>query len=240
MFFVVNLDKILYNDDMLGQTADSYKSIISFVSGFVVIIEPIFNFDRYKDFKRNMRKFEALTAENLKNVYSMKDTRRKILRKLTKIFMMFVVIAILCETHHGVRAMFVDQTRNIYLTTMVITIILYNKVWFIVYHMLVIEEYLVIIKNTMKIISQDLVDNSRLQSVAYDKIIHSKYLTVIKMYKQVQRLVGIFNSLGAAQLTVFLAIKLFLTGDFYWIALVTMHNRINMNVTFGMRWNARK
>ena len=233
IFFIVNRDKIVYKDDLWGKTADYYKSFISFISAFIIIVEPIFNYHNYKTFQEQIKLFAALLNEHFGNLIYVEEMQKKIVHKLRKIILVFVIIYAACESNNFYRSMFIEQTRNIYLTFLIITIILYAKVCFIVHCLLIIEECLVILIKAMKFINKELENNERMNSKVYDKIIHEKYSAVIKLYNLVQKMVAIFNDIGVPQLVILLAIKLYLMGDFYWISLVTMHNRIRMTVSYG-------
>lgn len=231
--FIVNRDKIVYRDDLWGRTADYYKSIISFTSAFVIVVEPIFNYRGYKTFYEKLKLFNSLLSENFENLADVKKIQKEILKKLRKIIVTFVAIYAICESNHFYRSMNIEQTRNIYLSFLIITIVLYTKVWFIVHHLLIIDECLVILIKAMKFINHEIENNDRMDSKVYNQMTHDKYLAVIKLYKLVQKMVGIFNDVGFSQLVILLAIKLYLMGDFYWISLVTMHNRIRMAVTYS-------
>lgn len=233
IFFIINRDQIVYRDDLWGRTADYYKAFISFSSAFVIILEPMFNYRGYKAFYEKLKLFNSLLSDNFENLVDVRKIQKGILKKLRKIIVSFVIIYAFCEANHFYRSMNIEQTRNIYLTFFIITIILYTKVWFIVHHLLIIDECLVILIKAMKFINQEIENNDRMNSKVYNKMTHDKYLAVIKLYKLVQKMVGIFNDVGFPQLVILLAIKLYLMGDFYWISLVTMHNRIRMAVTYG-------
>ena len=233
IFFLINRDKIVYRDDLWGKTADYYKSMISFTSAFVIVVEPMFNYHNYKAFQERLKFFHILLNEKFENLADVKKIQNEIMRKLRNIIVSFVVFYIQCEMNHFYRSMNIEQTRNIYLSFFIITIVLYAKVWFIVHRLLIINECLVILIKAMKFINEELANNDKLDSKVFNKMIHDKYLAVIKLYKLVQKMVGIFNDLGFPQLVILLAIKLYLMGDFYWISLVTMHNRIRMAVTYS-------
>ncbi|CAG9802010.1 unnamed protein product [Chironomus riparius] len=234
IFFFINRDKIVYRDDLWGKTADYYKSMISFTSAFVIVVEPMFNYHNYKAFQERLKSFHKLLNEKIENLADVKKIQNEIMRKLRNIIVSFMVIYILCEINNFYRSMKIEQTRNIYFCFFIITILLYSKVWFIVHRLLIINECLVILIKAMQFINQELANNDKLDSKVYNKMIHDKYLAVINLYKLVQKMVGIFNDLGFPQLVILLAIKLYLMGDFYWISLVTMHNRIRMAVTYTL------
>lgn len=149
------------------------------------------------------------------------------------IILAFLILFVVCEAKHFSRSMFIEQTRNIYLASLIITILLYTKVWFIVYDLLIIEEFLVILTKAVKLINNEIENSERINSRVYNRMIQKKYVIIVRMYKLVQRMVNIFNDMGITQLATLLAIKSYLMGDFYWISLVTMHNRIPMRVTYS-------
>lgn len=232
VFLISNKDKILYSDDLLGRVADTYKSCISSASGLVIVIEPFFNYRNYKNFQELTEKFAELLKTH-GNFEAILVGNKKIKHKLMLIVVGFLISSLLFESHHFIRAIQIEQARNIYLTTLISIIIMFTKFWFIARHLLTIEECLVIVKKSMILINQEVDNNSKINSKVYDKIVHKNYTNVIRMYKTVQKMVKTVNALGISQLTIFLAFKLYLTGDFYWIALVTMHNKIKMAVTYG-------
>ena len=64
-------------------------------------------------------------------------------------------------------------------------------------------------------------------------MLERKFLMLIEIYEYVQGMIFIFNKSAIAQLTIFLGIKFYLMGDFYWIALITMHEQIKLIATYG-------
>jgi uncharacterized membrane protein len=232
-FFVVMREHILYMEDVFGTVADYYLAIISFVSCFIVIIEPAFFYCQYVEFNAVSVKFLEHLNEDFGNVFDSKEITKKIKRKLTKIAIGFAIFYVIFEANKFFKYMFNKQTKNVAFFFLVFATIIYSEIWRIVHQMLIIQEYLLIIKKLMKQINNDIHDNLEINLRDYNAIIHRKYTKVIMMYGLVQHMVALFNKFGVSQMTVFLATKLYLIGEFYWIALVTMHNRIRIGVTYS-------
>ncbi|KAG5684556.1 hypothetical protein PVAND_013781 [Polypedilum vanderplanki] len=219
--------------DLFGTLADYNKAFISFATSFIIIIEPLLNYDRYIEFQKISNALLEDLNKDFVNIFNSNEIRKKIKTRLRKIIFNFLIIYTIFESKKFIHSMYNVQTKNINFLFVVTAVIVYSKTWHIIYQMLIIEEYLLIIIKPLKQINQEIYDNLQLNLKIYNEIIHQKYTKIIKMYQQIQHLVSLFNAIGVPQLTIFIVTKLFLISEFYWIALVTMHEQIRIGVTYS-------
>lgn len=228
-------NKLLYTNDLLGKVADLYKLIVTVVICFIVVIEPMVNFSFYQEMTKIKQKFYKKIEENFTNLTSAAKIKKKISKEFIKLCIFFWVLFILSEIGVFYISMRTYQSRNIYFVFLSTTIILYAKVGYIVYDLLSFKIFL----NEAKIIANSFKDgfecSERLKSFVYDNMLEEKFLMLIEIYEHVQEMILIFNKSATAQLTIFLGMKFYLMGDFYWIALITMHEQIKLIATYGKK-----
>ncbi|KAG5684555.1 hypothetical protein PVAND_013780 [Polypedilum vanderplanki] len=234
IFFIFKRKEILYVGDIGGSFADHYMSFISFTTSLIMITEPVLNYQLYIEFQKFTKLFLDNLDESFPNYFKRKEINQEISLKIGKIVIGYIIAFIICELKRFFHSMFAEQARNFAIVFLFVTILIQIKVWHIVYQMLIIEKFLLIIQKLMKQINHNIYENLEFNLVTYNKAIRRRYKKVIELYKIMQHLVELLNKIGIPQLTIFLTIKLFLMGEFYWIALVTMHEQIQMNVTYTL------
>jgi hypothetical protein len=76
-------------------------------------------------------------------------------------------------------------------------------------------------------LNQEIINNQKLKSKAYDSIIRVKYTKIISMHGSVVKIIENFNSsLGLSQIAILIAQKYYLVNDYYWIAFVSFLSEV--------------
>lgn len=228
-------NKILYKNDILGQVADLYKLTITIVVCFIVIIEPMINFKFYKEMNQMKNMFYKRIDKNFINLTNASKIKKMILNELTKISIFFWILFVLSELGFFYISMRTFQSRNIYFVFLSTTILLYVKVGYIVYDLISFKVFLSETRSIAVFLKDEFDCSEKLKSYVYDKMLEEKFLMLIEIYQGIQGMINVFNSSAIAQLTIFLGIKFYLMGDFYWIALISMHEQIKLIATYGER-----
>lgn len=234
IIFVIHYnDKILWNSDLLGKIADFHKLFITAIACFVVIVDPLFNFNQYIKLNESENLFFEILEANFKNITDKQKIHKKIIFKFKKIILCFLLFYIICDTRLLTISLRVLQTRNIYFLSMSTTVFLYMKVAHLVFQMLTINTFLENLHKVIKSMQEELDCAEKLKSRIYDKIVENKYLKIIELYACIEKITVTFNQIGFTQFLIFQSLKFYMTSDFFWICLVTMHSRIKLKATFG-------
>lgn len=226
-------DDILWGGDKLGKVADIYKLSVSFCACFLVTIEPLLNFNNYCKLNNEEKKFYKLFQENFRDFGDQKKIRKEILLKLSKICISFVLFYSFCDSRVLIISLRTYQSRNIHFLFTFASIFLFTKIAQVVYQLITIETFLSYLNKILSPIQEELKQADRLKSSVYDRILEEKFLKVFKLYECIQSMTGIFNKSAHEQFVIFQSLKFYLTGDFYWISLVTMHSQIKTIATYG-------
>lgn len=229
---------ILYTNDFLGKVADVYKFIITIVSIIIIIMEPLINFENY----RNMEKIKKLFYKNLcdfsKDSNCKVKIERKIKREFNQIALFFCFFFALSELGYFYISMRTLQSRNIYFIFLTTTIVLYIKVAYIIIELISYKYFLKEVNEIAISLSENFECSDKLKSFIYDRIVLERFLLTIRIYKNIHEMIEVFNKSSITLLTFFLCIKFYLMGDFYWIALITMHQQIKMIASYGKIYNS--
>lgn len=226
-------NKILYTNDLLGKIADLYKLSITTLICFIIVIEPLINFKFYQKMDKIKNLFYKKIEVNFINLTSATKIKEKIRQEFIKLCIFFWVFFILSELGFCYISMRTFQSRNTYFVFLGTTIFLYVKVGYIVYDLICFKVFLSEARIIAVYLKDEFECSEKLNSYVYDKILEQKFLMLIEIYNCIQQMILIFNKSAIAQLTLFLGIKFYLMGDFYWIALITMHEQIKLIATYG-------
>lgn len=226
---------ILYRRDVLGSLTDNYKFWVSVTMSFVIILEPLVKF-RYYGNHENLGKQFLDSLKSFRHQVDVTSVYRKMRQRLVVGVACFALFYCFCEL--GWILCFLDtfQSRMFYLTFLPPTFIIQLKTLQHVMYLMFIETQLRILKCLVKEVNQEASHNQSLKSKAYDRIIRNKLNKIRSMYDNVTEMVENFNSsLGLTQLFMAVCVKLFLIGDFYWVALIFLHFKTEPLATYGRR-----
>lgn len=233
LFVTYYRNDILYCDDFIGTIADYYKLIITFVTCSAIIVEPLINLRRYKEIEKIKISFNQILDTEFSNLASSAIIKKKILDELLKVCIFFTFFFMVCEFKYFTVAMQSTQARNIYFVFTLSSILMYCKVAFIFHDLIIFKYYIQEIRKICLDTLKNFECSEKLKSYHYDKILLNKFQNVVKLYQHLQKMICIFNESAYGLLAIFLGMKLYLMGDFYWIALVTMHTQIKMLMTYS-------
>jgi hypothetical protein len=228
-------DLILWSEDFLGYIADVNKLAVTAFTCFVIIVEPLFNFHRYFEFKETEKDFYKILEVNFKSITNRSKIREEVLKSLGKICGYFLLFFTICDMRLLMTSLKVTQSQNIYFIFIITSLLMYVKVAHLVYQMLIIKKVLEHLRKIIKSTNKEAECADKLKSRVYDRMLENKLLKITELYGCVQNMTKIFNKIGFTQFIIFQSIKFHLTGDFYWISLVTMHSQIKQIATFGKR-----
>lgn len=226
-------DLILWSNDFLGFIADVYKLLVTAFTTFIIIVEPLFNFHRYFEFWETKNLFHHVLDQNFKNITDSRQIRKEVYNSLLKICICFSIFYAMCDLRLLMISLRVTQSQNMYFIFIITSIFCYMKVAHLVYQMLIIKKFLEHLRKIIKSIQEEDKCAKILKSYVYDKIVENNFLKIIKLYECIQEMTKKFNQIGFTQFIIFQSIKFYLTGDFYWVSLVTMHTQIKQIATFG-------
>lgn len=224
---------IVYTSDFLGQIADYYKCVITLITTTAAIFDPLINFKHYKEMEKVKKEFFENIESLSKSSFTKVHVKNEIKRECVNVGKLFWIFFFLCEIGFFFTSMRTPQSKNIYFLFLITTIILYVKVGYIIYDLISFKIFLRELRNIARKIREDFECSEKLKSHAYDEIVAKNFLNLIEIYKNIQKMIEIFNKAAISQFTIFLSMKFYLMGDFYWIALITMHEQIKLIATYG-------
>lgn len=230
----IHRSDILYDDDNFGALADIYKSFVSALISLIIIVEPLLTSRKYFAINRFSRALEKLLNNNFRHQQNISKVYKKITRDLNIGVVCFLFCYVIFESIYCYQSVMNPKSRIFYISFLIPTIILYGKVVQLVLNMRIIAAYLNIMSCLIRDLNEDVIMNMKLKSRVYNKITRKKYHYVITMYCSVIKLIENYNeSLGISQLTIFMAMNFYLTGDLYWITFSFLQWKKNYYDVYG-------
>lgn len=232
-FFQIHQSQILYDEDDFGNMADYYKFIVSALISLIIILEPFF---RCKNYFAMVVLHENLekSLKNIRHQQNISLTYKRIKRELKSLIVCFMFFYAAYEFVYFARSLIFTKSRLFYFSFLVPTFIINVKTIQLVLNMKLIAGYLDIVCHLIVDLNEEILDNQKLKSRSYDKIIRNKYRQLIAMHDNIVKLVDNYNqSLGISQFAIMLAIKFFLAGDFYWIAFSSLQKKMKVHTVYG-------
>lgn len=232
--FVIHRDSILYNEDKFGNTADRYKFYVTVFILVTIIFESLLGYKSYDKILKLCLSFEESLKTSFKHQVDISLIYRKIQRKVNFGVLGFILLYVICEAEFLYRSIIFERSRLFYIVFLIPTFIFDLKALQLIFYMTLFESYLKVLRQLVYDLNQDVANNQKLKSKAYDAIIRRKFRKIIGMHSKVLKMVDNFNSsLAISQLSILITIKFYLIGDFYWVSFVFLHRQIRPRAVFG-------
>lgn len=226
--------QILYDEDSFGEFADVYRFLVSVFTATIIIAEPFVMCRRYSAMHSCRDLFEKSLRKNFGRQQNIRVVYERVNRKIKAGIVVFILCYIFCELIYFYRSIFHTKSRLFYLSFLVPTFIVDLKILQLVFNMELIASYLKVLRCLTRDLNEEIVHNQKLKSSPYDRIIRKKYRELIAMHYSVVKLVDNHNaSLGISQMVIMLAMKFYMTGDFYWIAFSLLQKKMVYHESYG-------
>jgi 7tm Chemosensory receptor len=229
----LNRDNILYQKDFLGSLADVNKLLVAVFVSFIILLEPVIRFRDYQKIEILSEKFCA-SLKTFRHEIDGDMVFSQMRRNLTVGIAVYVVIFVISECLWISTSLNTSQSQMFYLAFILPVILHQLKTLQHVVFLMFIGAKLKILKFLVREVNQDVTINQDLKSEALNEIIRNKYQKVFCMYENVLESIQKLNSsIGISQLVMLTGCTFYLIGDFYWLAFVTLHKKIELKSTFS-------
>lgn len=226
---------ILYTGDSIGEFMDSYKLLVSVLVVFLITLEPLIRRKNYEAIQHLCGAFETSLNETFKHQVNISANYCKIQYDLKVGAICILLFYCFCEAKY--LDFMLENSESfpyLILTIYIPDFIIFAKAFQLIFYMKVFSSYLRTLKELVRNLNEEIINNQRLKSKVYDSIIRNKFKEIIFLHYEIVKMLENFNSsLGLSQLGVFLAMKFNLKISFYWTLFLVFHKFVKISSVCG-------